>query len=257
PKVESRAAGLAMALGGVGISLRDLAVLYAALGDQGIAKPLAWTEADARRRRGDRGHRLVGAEPARQVLDILRETPPPAGASPAALMRGRPAMAYKTGTSYGFRDALAAGVIGGQVVIVWSGRADGGARSSAMTGRDAALPLLFQVADLLGAPPAAPRPLAPKSAPAALTELAPPSPGPALIFPPDGAQVQVEAFGPGSRGLALAARGEDLAWYVDGRALSPDPVSGRVLWRPAGPGFYRVAVVDALGREAVSKVRVR
>jgi len=41
--------GLAIALGGEGITLRDLAVLYCALGDEGLAKPLAFTEADARR----------------------------------------------------------------------------------------------------------------------------------------------------------------------------------------------------------------
>ncbi|WP_413816538.1 penicillin-binding protein 1C [Phenylobacterium sp.] len=256
PRSDSRAAGLAIALGGVGISLRDLAALYAALGDGGIAKPLAWTEEEAARRRRERGRRLVDAKAAEQVLDILRETPPPQGFSPAALTRGRPAMAYKTGTSYGFRDALAAGVIGGHVVIVWTGRADGGARGG-LTGRDAALPLLFDVADRLHAPPAAPRPIAPSSAPRALTELKPATEGPRLIFPPDGAQVQVEAFGPGSRGLALAAGGEGLSWYVDGVPLAPDPVSGRTIWRPKGPGFYRVTVVDAEGRSAQARVRVR
>lgn len=256
PRADSRGAGLAIALGGVGISLRDMAVLYAALGDGGIAKPLAWTEADAAERRRERGRRLVAQDAAVQVLDILRETPPPQGFSPAALTRGRPAMAYKTGTSYGFRDALAAGVVGGHVVIVWTGRADGGARGG-LTGRDAALPLLFDVADLLHAPPAAPRPIAPSSAPAALAELTPASDGPRLIFPPDAAQVQVEAFGPAARGLTLAAGGEGLRWYVEGRPLSPDPISGRVIWRPAGPGFYRVTVVDARGRAAEARVRVR
>ncbi|HEX2559080.1 penicillin-binding protein 1C, partial [Phenylobacterium sp.] len=184
PRADSRAAGLAIALGGVGISLRDLAVLYAALGDGGIAKPLAWTEDEAQRRGRERGRRLVAQDAAVQVLDILRETPPPQGFSPAALTRGRPAMAYKTGTSYGFRDALAAGVVGGHAVIVWTGRADGGARGG-LTGRDAALPILFDVADLIHAPPAAPRPIGPSSAPQALAELKPASGGPRLIFPPD------------------------------------------------------------------------
>lgn len=256
PRADSRGPGLAIALGGVGVSLRDLAVLYAALGDGGIAKPLAWTEEEAARRRRDRGRRLVAEEAASQVVDILRETPPPQGFSPAALTRGRPAMAYKTGTSYGFRDALAAGLVGGHVVIVWTGRADGGARGG-LTGRDAALPLLFDIADLLHAPPAAPRPIAPNSAPAALTDLKPASEGPRLIFPPDNAQVQVDAFGPQSRGLTLAAGGEGLSWYVEGAPLAPDPVGGRVIWRPAGPGFYRVTVVDAQGRAAEARVRVR
>jgi len=256
PQAQTREAGLAIALGGVGISLRDLAVLYAALGDGGIAKPLAWTEAQAAQRRHDRGRRLVQAAAAEQVLGILRETAPPAGSSPASLTVGRPAMAFKTGTSYGFRDALAAGIVGGEVVIVWTGRADGGARGG-LTGRDVALPLLFQTADLLGAPSAAPRPIAPDAAPPALTTLQPEGTGPRLIFPPDQATVQVAGFGPKARGLALAAGGERLSWYVDGAPLAPDPVSERVIWRPRGAGFYTVTVIDGAGRRAKARVQVK
>jgi penicillin-binding protein 1C len=200
--------------------------------------------------------RLVRAEAAGQVLDILRETPPPAGAAPAALARSRPVMAYKTGTSYGFRDAVAAGIVGRHVIVVWTGRADGGARSG-LTGRDAALPLLFDVADLIDAPPAAPRPIAPRAAPQALERLQRAGDGPNLIFPPDGATVQVAGVGPTSRGLVLAARGEALNWYVAGKALAPDPVSGRVVWRPDSPGFYRLTVVDGEGRRAEAQVRVK
>jgi penicillin-binding protein 1C len=256
PQVKSREPGLAIALGGVGVTLRDLAVLYAALGDGGVAKPLAFTEADAALRRQERGHRLVRPEAAGQVLDILRETAPPAGLSPAALTRGRAVMAFKTGTSYGFRDALSAGVVGGYVVIVWTGRADGGARGG-LTGRDAALPLLFEVADQLDARPTAPHPIAPKAAPPGLADLQTAQAGPRLIFPPDRATVQVAGFGPGARGLALAAGGERLSWYVGGEPLSPDPVSGRVIWRPASAGFYTVTVMDAEGRKAEARVRVK
>jgi penicillin-binding protein 1C len=256
PRAKTRDAGLAIALGGVGITLRDLARLYAALGDGGISKPLAWTEAEAAMRRHERGTRLFRAAAATQVLDILRETPPPAGASPTALMRGRPAMAFKTGTSYGFRDAVAAGVVGRYVIIAWTGRADGGARGG-LTGRDAALPLLFEAADKIDAPASAPRPIAPKSAPQALTKLDQATQGPRLIFPPDGSTVQVAGFGPSARGLALAAGGEGLTWYVEGQPLASDPVSGRTVWRPKGPGFYRLTVVDATGRKAQARVRVK
>lgn len=255
PKARLKEPGLAMALGGVGISLRDLAVLYAALADDGVAKPLAWTETEAASRRDERGHRLVEAKAAGQALDILRETPAPAGVAPATLMRGRPVMAYKTGTSYGFRDALAAGVIGDHVVIVWTGRADGGAQA-ARTGRDAALPVLFQVAEFINAPPAAPRPIAPRDAPAALVTVSAAS-GPSLIFPPDNAEIQVDGLGAASRGLVLAASGEDLSWYADGRPLAPDPVSGEILWRPASAGFYTITVVDVAGRATRARVRIR
>jgi penicillin-binding protein 1C len=255
PAKATRMPGLALALGGAGITLRDLATLYAALGDGGVAKPLAWTESEAASRPGQGGRRLMRREAAQQVLDILRETPPPAGVTAAPLTRGRPLMAFKTGTSYGFRDAVSAGIVGRYAIVVWTGRADGGARGG-LTGRDAALPLLFETADLLDAPPSAPRPIAPKKAPDALATLQKPDDGPHLIFPPDGATVRVEAFGPRSRGLVLAAGGEDLSWYVEGQPLARDPVSRRAIWRPLGPGFYRLTVVDGQGRKAKSQVRL-
>lgn len=256
PKAQLKEAGLALALGGEGITWRDLVMLYAALGDGGIAKPLAWTEEDAKARERSSGTRLVHAESARQVLDILREAPAPRGRAPSALTRGGPSMAFKTGTSYGFRDAVAAGVVGGYAILVWTGRADGGARGG-LTGRDAALPLLFDVADAIGAPTSAPRPIAPKAAPQALQTLRAADAGPRLIFPPDGASVQVDALGEKGRGLVLAAQGEGLTWYVEGAPLDLDPVSGRAIWKPAAPGFYRLMVVDDQGRKANAKVRVK
>lgn len=257
PKAEVKAAGLALALGGAGITLRDLVTLYAALGDGGVAKPLAYTVDEARARERSGGTRIARPEAVNQVLDILREAPGPRGRAPSALTRGGPAMAFKTGTSYGFRDAVAAGVVGGHAILVWTGRADGGARGG-LTGRDAALPLLFDVADLVGAPPTAPRPIAPKSAPGALQRLQTVADeGPRLIFPPDGATVQVEGLGQGSRGLVLAAGGENLSWYVNGAPLSQDAVSGKPVWRPPAAGFYRLRVVDAQGRAASARVRIK
>lgn len=256
PKAQLKEAGLALALGGEGVTWRDLVMLYAALGDNGIAKPLAWTEDEAKTRERSSGHRLVRPEAARQVLDILREAPAPRGRAPSALTRGGPSMAFKTGTSYGFRDAVAAGVVGGYAILVWTGRADGGARGG-LTGRDAALPLLFDVADAIGTQGSAPRPIAPKSAPLALQKLQAEHAGPRLIFPPDGAAVQVDALGPKARGLVLAAEGEGLTWYVEGQPLDPDPVSGRAIWNPGAPGFYKLAVVDAQGRRVTARVRIK
>jgi penicillin-binding protein 1C len=254
PRSQAREAGLALALGGEGISLRDLAMLYAALADDGLAKPLAWTQPDAAARVAEPGHRLMRAPSARAILDILRDGPPPKGRAPGALTRTAP-MAFKTGTSYGFRDAVAVGVVGGYVVAVWTGRADGGARPD-LTGRDAALPLLFDVADQVGAGARAPPPIKPRAAPPALQTLERPGGGPRLIFPPDGSTVVADGFGPAGRGFILAAGGQGLAWYVDGAPVPADPVSGKPIWRPPGPGFYRVSVVDASGRSVAARVRV-
>jgi penicillin-binding protein 1C len=248
--------GLALALGGEGMTLSDLTLLYAALGDGGVAKPLAWTEADAARTPGLAGTRLLRAPATDQVLDILRETPAPKGRAPSPLTRGGPPVAFKTGTSYGYRDALAAGVAGGYAIAVWTGRADGGARVG-LTGREAALPLLFDVADAIGLPASAPRPIAPDGASTPTQRLSTASPGPRLLFPPDGAVVIADGFGPMSRGLALAAEGDGLAWYIDGAPIPPDPAAGRPIWRPTAPGFYRVAVIDRDGRASEARVRVK
>ncbi len=160
PRARLADPGLALALGGYGISPRDVALLYAGLADGGEVKPLAWTEADAARRPDQPGLRLVRPEAAAQVVDILRESPPPPGRAPTQLTAEGPRLAFKTGTSYGFRDAWAAGIGAGYVVVVWSGRPDGGARAAG-TGREAAAPLLFDVFDALGGPAGAPARSAP------------------------------------------------------------------------------------------------
>ena len=256
PQAAFKDPGLALALGGEGITLRDMALLYAALGDDGLAKPLAFTEAEASQRPGQGGVRLLRSDSARQILDILRETPAPNGRAPSALTTGGPRMAFKTGTSYGFRDAVAAGVLGHYAIVVWTGRADGGARGG-LTGRDAALPLLFDAADALISPDSAPHPIPPKSAPIGLTELADQGDGPRLIFPPNGASIQVDAVGPKAHGLVMAATGQNLTWYVDGVPLKRDPLAGAVIWRPPAPGFYGLEVIDGQGRKATSHVRVK
>jgi penicillin-binding protein 1C len=252
PKAAVNDPGLALALGGEGVTLRDLAMLYAALGDHGLARPLSWTETELRSGQGE-GRRLVSAEAADQVLSILRESPPPPGRAPPSLSAGAPKLAFKTGTSYGFRDAVAAGVGDGWTVVVWTGRPDGGVRPG-MTGREAALPLLFQVFDVLEANAPQAQTLQPETAPPALTQLDGRG-GPQLLFPPDGASVMVDGYGSKSRGLALAARGDRLRWYVDGQPLSE--TDGQVVWRPEYPGFYRVSAVDGRGRQTVARVRIR
>ena len=72
-----------------------------------------------------------------QVADILAAVPPPEAANASGL-------AFKTGTSYGYRDAWALGFDGRHVVGVWVGRPDG-APVPGLTGITAAAPLLVDV----------------------------------------------------------------------------------------------------------------
>ena len=106
--------GLAIGLGGVGITLHDLVQLYTGLSNGGQVKPLH----DGTEPGGaapPAGGMILDAQAAWQIADILSGVRPPEGA-PA---RG---IAYKTGTSYGYRDAWSIGFDGRYVLGVWIGR---------------------------------------------------------------------------------------------------------------------------------------
>ena len=119
PATEDVDAGLAIALGGLGLRVRDLAVLYAALADGGRALPLAWTPDAVTANRQAAGHPLMSEESAEEIVGILAGSPAPPGRIPSHLTTSAPRVAYKTGTSYGFRDAWAAGISGNYIIVVW------------------------------------------------------------------------------------------------------------------------------------------
>lgn len=133
--------GLALALGGVEISLQEMASLYAMLARQGLWQQLTWEKAPSNRPQKP----LLSPEAAFLVLDMLQQTSPPLGSSTLEYP-----IAYKTGTSSGYRDAWAAGVSGPYVLIVWLGHFDGHS-NQALVGKDLAAPLLFQLMQALQA----------------------------------------------------------------------------------------------------------
>ena len=159
PKGE--APGLAMGLGGVGIKLSDLVMLYTGLARLGSALPLI-------ERKGEviqNPRRLLDPVAAWYVGNILIGAPPPDNAP-----HGR--IAFKTGTSYGYRDAWAVGFDGRMTIGVWVGRPDG-APVPGLVGRAAAAPILFDAFARSGLAPA-PLPRAPKGAIFAATNKLPP-----------------------------------------------------------------------------------
>jgi penicillin-binding protein 1C len=250
--------GLAVALGGAGITLRDLVRLYAGLADRGRIAPL--------RTRLDQPEpsetTIFGPLAAWYVNDILAEAPPPPGVPPTETRRGR-RLAFKTGTSYGYRDAWAVGWDAELTIGVWAGRPDG-TPMPGRSGRLIAAPVLFKIADLTGParpegalPPPPGALLVPRRAlPPRLQRLdpaAPPLAAPRIAYPPDGAVVEWRG-----EDVPLEAAGgrPPLRWLVDGRPLPPAPPRGPVLWHPAGIGFADLAVIDAAGRSARSRVRL-
>jgi len=255
-------AGLALALGGAGLTARELAILYAALGDGGVAKPLVWRVEEERASYEDPGRRLMSAESASEIIRILQGSPAPAGRMPGRLTRDAPQVAFKTGTSYGFRDAWAAAVSGEHVLIVWIGRADGAPRTG-VTGRDIALPVLFEMADRVShhlrddgesRSRLTTEPL--KKARGAQRNLSA-NRQPEILFPPEGAELWAGPVnGQPGRPFVLAGRGQGaLNWFVDGAPTERDD-AGSPIWQPRQPGFYQITAVDPEGRATRVRVRV-
>ena len=260
---------LPLVLGGVGTTLGDLVTLYAALGEGGIVRPLNYRHD---RPSHERAVALVGPVAAWYVRDALLDSPLPGGWGEGRGLTRRP-VAFKTGTSYGFRDAWSIGVSGRYTVGVWVGRPDGSTRPGAI-GRNTAAPLLLSVFDQLP-PESAARPLPPKGAiiaqssedlPRALRRFAvnraagSGARGPAqpleIAFPPPGATVALPEEG-GTLSLRAEGGHGALFWTVDGAPLARGKMDGRrALWTPEGPGYSRVTVIDADGKSASAMIRL-
>jgi len=256
PKGE--APGLAMGLGGVGVRLSDLVMLYAGLARLGRALPL--TEQLGGPSQNPR--RLLDPVAAWYVGNILIGTPPPENAP-----LGR--VAFKTGTSYGYRDAWAIGFDGRMTIGVWVGRADG-APVPGLVGRASAAPILFDAFARSGFT-AASLPRAPKGAIFAASNKLPPPlqrfavsrpndtmEPPRIMFPPDGAHLDIAAgnqFDPVA--LKITGGRGPLTVMVNGVPLAAPNGRGTLFFQPDGPGFARVTVMDAHGASDSVTIRLQ
>jgi penicillin-binding protein 1C len=260
---------LAIALGGLGLRLSDLASLYAGLARGGDTVPLEYRRDAEGTKPAASAQRLLSPVAAWYVSDILRNAPAPANAKPGQL-------AYKTGTSYGFRDAWAVGYDGRYTIAVWVGRPDGAA-TPGLAGRTAAAPLLFDAFARLSRQ-RAPLPSAPAGALAGTaTDLPPPlkrfreayetdttaahgaflEPAVQIAFPPDRAELDVEDGD--TSGIIVKAEGGTLplTWLVDGVPITTDPARREVELPAVGRGFLRLSVIDAKGRADRVTVRLK
>lgn len=152
---------LALILGGTGATLEDLVGAYAAFNRDGLAAQVRLRTDEPLNER-----RLLSAGAAHIVRRMLEANPRP-GQSRDTFDPGRRArLAWKTGTSYGFRDAWAIGTTRRYTLGVWVGRPDG-TPVPGQYGAVTALPLLFQAADSL---PHAASDASPVAAPASVSE---------------------------------------------------------------------------------------
>jgi penicillin-binding protein 1C len=201
------------------------------------------------------------------VADILRGAPPPDNAP-----FGR--IAFKTGTSYGYRDAFAVGFDKNTTIGVWVGRPDNAAIPG-LVGRVAAAPILFDAFARIGATyETLPRPKgvliarttsdlppplrhlrqdAPKTLAATDTAAL------KIVYPPQGAQVDLGlADKAAASPLALKAQGgvPPFTWIVNGAPIGTPDLRRESNWSPDGAGFARVSIIDAKGASDSVLVRI-
>lgn len=134
--------GLSLVLGGAEVTMEELTALYAALANEGVLKPLRSTRSTP----SATGTRILSEEAAYITLDMLKDNPRPDRGVIEASISDTSTVCWKTGTSYGFRDAWAVGIFGPYVLAVWIGNFDGEG-NPAFVGVEAAAPLFFRIVD--------------------------------------------------------------------------------------------------------------
>ncbi|NOD94375.1 penicillin-binding protein 1C [Ruegeria sp. HKCCD4884] len=255
PRLNGGTPGLAISLGGVGLSLRDLVQIYATLaaGGQG---PILHHEALVDTQQTPRA---LSETSAWQVADILAGLSPPAGGATGAL-------AYKTGTSYGHRDAWAIGFDGQHVIGVWLGRADGTPVPGAFGG-DLAAPLLAEAFSLMKPALSPLRPPPPSTLLVGAAQLPQPlqrfrprtaafendPSAPDLLFPPENAVL--ETFG---APLTVKLRGGVAPFSVlaDGVSVLTGQRQREFEIPNPGAGFTSLVVVDSQGQSDRAAIRI-
>jgi penicillin-binding protein 1C len=253
---EMSAPGLAVGLGGIGVTLRDLTRLYAAIARGGAAVALS-DRIDSRPALPAASPVVLDTVAAWYVEDILAGMPPPVNGSP-----GR--VAYKTGTSYGYRDAWSVGFDGRYVVGVWVGRPDG-SPVPGLSGATAAAPLLFDAFDRVSRK-ATPLPQPPAGAivnvstarlPVPLRRFRHPDetmvakdPSPEIAFPRDGVRVDVGFADRDPLPLVIKVRNGvgPFTFLANGKPIGRSAFERSESWTPDGPGYVTLSVIDAAGR---------
>ncbi|MEM7621005.1 MAG: penicillin-binding protein 1C [Pseudomonadota bacterium] len=260
---------LSIALGGIGIKLKELAQLYSAFprgGEPIQFRYLQRSKTLDRPVKNKQTVQILSKKAAWYVADILKGVRAPKNAKGGTI-------AFKTGTSYGYRDAWSVGFDGRHVVAVWIGRPDNSS-TPGLLGLSSAAPLLFDTFKRISPNPT-PLPNPPASAlQVGITQL----PAPLqnfdlrykgtqkgsirnqlrIAFPPNKSELEILTNREGKDlPIALKAHGGTLplTWLVDGKPIGRPSQKRQTFWHPNHNGFIRLTVIDAEGR--VDRVYVR
>ncbi|MBK7963210.1 MAG: penicillin-binding protein 1C [Bdellovibrionales bacterium] len=128
--------GLAIALGIAEMTMEDLARLYTMLARQGRLLP------------DPAPTQVLSPEAAYLVLQMLTENPRAENLLLDQTLKNQLSIAWKTGTSHGYRDAWTVGIVGPYTLVVWLGNFDNTSNPK-LIGREIAAPLFFKLLDSL------------------------------------------------------------------------------------------------------------
>jgi len=132
--------GLSVALGGCGTRLEELALMYAAFANKGMYSKANWLQSDSLAT----SKRLISEEASYMITESLtRLTRPDLPNSASASLRV-PKVAWKTGTSYGRRDAWSIGYNKNFTIAVWAGNFNNDGVPE-LSGAEIATPILFDL----------------------------------------------------------------------------------------------------------------
>ncbi|MEP3279737.1 MAG: penicillin-binding protein 1C, partial [Stappiaceae bacterium] len=274
PKLpRSKAPGLAIGLGGLGVNLRDLVTAYASLARGG--SPLILTDQTRAPTEKSGNAELSMAYRSENPKPVISQKSAAILTEMLAEKRATPRhgnIAFKTGTSYGYRDAWVIGYDGAHVVGIWVGRADG-APVPGQTGNKTAVPILKGVFSRIG-PNRTPIDSAWRlsgvvrtSVPQGLAHVGRTDrrdlsqrDGPSISFPLEGAQLDTPHLAKGnSRSVAVKFRSGDAPFHIliNGKPIG-SPQFNRQLDVPIdGTGFSTITVLDAKGRSDRVSFRIQ
>lgn len=247
-------ASLPIALGGVGLSFKQLMSLYVMLANEGQFSELKLMQPNANEKK-EQDIFFLSRMAAQQVTSILEEAPPPDGMIPGNVANG-PVIAYKTGTSFGFRDAWAIGYTKEFTVGVWVGKPDG-SPSFNQTGRQNAAPLLFKIMRLL---------------PFSKNNLTTIIEGPKqtlkfkrektsnpffLQFPKDGMVINASQSKEDFQSITLLLSGGKQPFYLFVNGKPIQKYDGHSMaWKPTAFGFHELLILDSEGNSSNATIEL-
>jgi membrane carboxypeptidase/penicillin-binding protein PbpC len=261
--------GLSLTLGSSGVTLLELTNAYAMLARLGVYKPYVLEEGE----NDQQGERIISDGAAYIVADILSDSSRLQEIDIYRNEKIMPKVAFKTGTSYGQRDAWAFAYNRDYTIGVWLGNFSG-SPSKALVGIEASVPVAFKIFDWLYSNQTAtwydrPNSIGLRSSddlfvkssvlPASSVEFSDKD-KPQIISPDSGAAYFLSGPQGTPQKLSFSARPghgtSEFYWFLNGRLLSQASPGEKLFW-PMKPGQYNLTCSDNFGRSSTAIFIVR